>query len=167
MSHNGEKTGGYTGSYNGSQYMGGYKGNQNDNAGGHTVHGREGHQGLSNKNLASRRLLFCDHCKMSGHIVQRCFKIHGYPPGHRLYRGRRLAASVTHDQDETSWVEGLPGAPSSESHFAPAVSLPTLNADQYQQLLTLLNKQQPDGPNSAHGTGFMAGKSFCFLTFGL
>ena len=22
---------------------------------------------------------FCDHCKMRGHIVDQCFKIHGYP----------------------------------------------------------------------------------------
>ena len=22
---------------------------------------------------------FCDHCKISGHFMERCFKIHGYP----------------------------------------------------------------------------------------
>jgi len=30
----------------------------------------------------------------------------------------------------------------SERHSAPVASLPTLNAEQYQQLLTLLSKQQ-------------------------
>lgn len=27
----------------------------------------------------------CTHCGMAGHIVQKCFKLHGYPPGHRFY----------------------------------------------------------------------------------
>lgn len=27
----------------------------------------------------------CTHCGIPGHIVQKCYKIHGYPPGHKLY----------------------------------------------------------------------------------
>lgn len=26
---------------------------------------------------------FCTHCNMLGHIVDKCYKIHGYPPGYR------------------------------------------------------------------------------------
>jgi len=99
---------------------------------------------------------------MSGHTVQRCYKIHSYPPGHRLYRSKRLAAAAIHGQDEESWLGGLPGTASSDS--APVVSLPTLNADQFQQLLSLLDKQQGENHNSTSGTGFMVGKTFCFLT---
>ena len=45
------------------------------------------------------------------------------------------------------------------------MALPTLNSEQYQQLMTLLNKQQTENDaGSSVGTGFMAGKSFCFLT---
>jgi len=36
--------------------------------------------------------MFCDHYKMAGHAIQKWHKLHGYPPDHRLYRGRRLAA---------------------------------------------------------------------------
>jgi len=46
------------------------------------------------------------------------------------------------------------------------MSLLTLNIEQYQQLLTLLNKQQPEGNSSGPsvGTCFIASKHFCFLT---
>lgn len=27
----------------------------------------------------------CTHCGHTGHIMQRCFKLYGYPPGHRFY----------------------------------------------------------------------------------
>lgn len=27
----------------------------------------------------------CTYCGQYGHILQKCFKVHGYPPGHRLY----------------------------------------------------------------------------------
>ena len=51
----------------------------------------------------------------------------------------------------------------------PALSLPTLNSEQYQQLLSLLSKQQAEGNASGTsgtsvGTGFMAGEHFSFLT---
>jgi len=36
--------------------------------------------------------IFCDHCKMTRNTIQRCYKIHGYPPGHKLYKGKRVAA---------------------------------------------------------------------------
>lgn len=41
---------------------------------------------------------YCDHCKMSGHIIQRCYKIHGYPSNFR--NDNRQAAAVQYD-DET------------------------------------------------------------------
>ena len=30
----------------------------------------------------------CSHCNVSGHTVEKCYKLHGYPPGHKLYKGR-------------------------------------------------------------------------------
>ena len=28
-----------------------------------------------------KKKLFCDHCKRDGHTIEKCFKLHGYPPG--------------------------------------------------------------------------------------
>jgi len=55
------------------------------------------YNGGFHKTTTSRRQFFCDHCKMTGHTVQRCYKIHGYPPGHKLHKGKRLAASVSQE----------------------------------------------------------------------
>jgi len=94
---------------------------------------------------------------MSGHTIQKCYKLHGFPPDHRLHKGRRVAASVTQDQDNASWLEGVQGpSSSSDTQHDPAVSLPTLDAEQYQQLLTLLSKQKEEGHTSFNGTGFLA-----------
>ena len=42
---------------------------------------------------------FFYHCKILGHTVQGCYKLHGYPPGHKLYGGKRMiAASISQEQ---------------------------------------------------------------------
>ncbi|XP_018453440.1 uncharacterized protein LOC108824502 [Raphanus sativus] len=38
-----------------------------------------------NNNYRGRPRPICTHCGQAGHIVQKCFKIHGYPPGHRYH----------------------------------------------------------------------------------
>ncbi|CAO2825065.1 unnamed protein product [Amaranthus hypochondriacus] len=40
---------------------------------------------------------FCDHCKISGHSVDRCFKLHGYPNAPKP--GKRIAAVVQNVTD--------------------------------------------------------------------
>ena len=151
MGYNDMKSGGYN-SYSNSRY-------QNSSNGGNNH--------LANyRNPTSKRPLFCEHCKMTGHTIQRCYKVHGYPPGHRLYRGKKLAASVTQEQEGVPWLEDVHNNSSTQE---PALSLPTLNSEQYRQLLSLLSKQQSEGntlgtSGTSVGTGFMAGKHFSFLT---
>ncbi|XP_075499923.1 uncharacterized protein LOC142538494 [Primulina tabacum] len=29
----------------------------------------------------------CDHCDMFGHLKENCYKLNGYPPGHKFYKG--------------------------------------------------------------------------------
>ncbi|CAM8945952.1 unnamed protein product [Rhodiola kirilowii] len=43
--------------------------------------------GTSQGNTRARRPLLCSHCQMQGHLKETCYKLNGYPPGHRLYRG--------------------------------------------------------------------------------
>ena len=33
---------------------------------------------------------FCTHCNMSGHTVEKCYKLHGYPPGYKP-KGKQIA----------------------------------------------------------------------------
>ena len=38
---------------------------------------------------------FCHHCKVKGHSIDQCFKIHGYPDWYKEKYGAKLAAQVT------------------------------------------------------------------------
>ncbi|KAI5312945.1 hypothetical protein L3X38_042119 [Prunus dulcis] len=37
--------------------------------------------------ISSEATLHCTYCNQDHHTVDRCYKLHGYPPGHKLYRG--------------------------------------------------------------------------------
>lgn len=70
---------------------------------------------------------FCTHCIMSGHSVDRCFKLHGYPANFKVSRDRRVVAvslnTFSGDKSEKSDVNT------------------SITVEQYQQLMDLLNKQ--------------------------
>jgi len=104
----------------------GYKDDYNSGGNGYTNNSSNNYtyNGGPHKNTTPTKQLFCDHCKMSGHIMQRCYKIHGYPPGHRLHKGKRLVASVTQAQDSSSWLEDTHHTTNNQDHV---LSLPTLS----------------------------------------
>ena len=94
---------------------------------------------------------YCTNCKISGHSVERCFKIHGYPPNFNGNKDRKIAAAVSSNNASTD--------NNSE--------LVSLSSTQYQQLMALLNNQSTGlGSNDAsqHHTdhALLAGK-ICLL----
>ncbi|XP_056692751.1 uncharacterized protein [Spinacia oleracea] len=83
---------------------------------------------------------YCTHCQIQGHSVERCFKIHGYPPGFKTRDNKTAAVSFGGDSNE-----GETTVPQSETN-------PVITMDQYQQLMDMLAKQQQSagtGTNSA------------------
>lgn len=89
---------------------------------------------------------YCDHCKMLGHSIQRCFKLNGYPPrSNPTYRiDKRVAANVQYDDD---------------AEQQPDQSAP-ITQSQFQQLVEMISKQQNNNPQddstsskSAHVAG--------------
>jgi len=36
----------------------------------------------------------CSHCGISGHTVEKCYRIHGFPPGYKFNRGKNAPPSV-------------------------------------------------------------------------
>lgn len=61
-----------------------------------------GNQGFGNTESKGRyNTYYCDHCKMSGHSIQRCYKLNGYPQN---YKGgdRRFAANTQVNNEESS-----------------------------------------------------------------
>lgn len=90
-----------------------------------------------------RRQYFCDHCKVLGHSIQRCFKVHGYPPGHILYnKNRKVVATVQAEHigsnAETPQASFSQPVYSNPQAFSNSVPVPRLTAEQYAQLMALL-----------------------------
>lgn len=61
-------------------------------------------------NKGYRKDLFCNYCKMPGHTREFCYKLNGYPPGHKLHKGtstynnrgnKAIANNVTVIDDST------------------------------------------------------------------
>lgn len=96
---------------------------------------------------------YCDHCKIPGHTMERCWKIHGYPPHFQQNnkdKGKRVAAAVAHD-DEMDTGGSSHGGGSDHGH---------ITAEQYYQLMELLNKQKDGNAEEPHAS--VAG--ICLLT---
>lgn len=98
---------------------------------------------------------FCEHCKVPGHSVERCFKIHGYPPGFKQNPPRRYAAYASGEEStDVHQMEGV--IETSSSNLAPHITL-----DQYNHLLSMINKQK-DQDSSYSGAGSEIGCSGLF-----
>jgi len=41
--------------------------------------------------------LFCNYCKKPGHIIEKCYRLHGFPPNSKFKGGRRTSALVQTD----------------------------------------------------------------------
>lgn len=64
----------------------------------------------------------CTHCEMIGHVVDQCYKLHGYPPDHKLYKPK--ANATFHGTSEVT--------------FDPSLSL---TKEQYKDLIALLHSK--------------------------
>jgi len=74
---------------------------------------------------------------MIGHTIQKCYKIHGYPPRHKFYRGRKVAA-VAQPSDVITGNIPSHNYEASNSHGNLAAATPTVQtftSDQCNQLL--------------------------------
>ncbi|XP_056688658.1 uncharacterized protein [Spinacia oleracea] len=80
----------------------------------------------------SRNNLYCEHCKMKNHTVDKCWKLHGYPKDFKG-RGKRVAAAAQLEEftEKENQVESDTG-----------VVHATFTEEQYNQLLSFLNTQK-------------------------
>ena len=53
----------------------------------------QGNQGGKNGNAKKERHV-CTHCGIVGHVADKCYKLHGYPPGYK-HKGKALANQVS------------------------------------------------------------------------
>ena len=96
---------------------------------------------------AGQSNLFCSYCKKPGHSVDKCYRLHGFPPNFKFRNPTRIAALVqTHDIDHTS------------DNQHTSVSVPGLTPEQSSQLMALLQNVQlnteAQGINQAPSSAF-------------
>ena len=84
-----------------------------------------------NSNAGNRSNMFCEYCKRTEHVKDRCFKLHGYPSNTRNPRGRgKGSAANVH----TSEGDGN----KCEENFEQGKQVPVnLSKGQYEQLIYL------------------------------
>lgn len=97
--------------------------------------------------------LFCKYCKKSTHLVDNCYKLHGYPQSPKFNKGKKAASHVstaaqTNSEDESAGI--LDESTNYVSNVDSQGSIiPGLSKQQYDQLISLLQHSQVgDASNS-------------------
>ncbi|GAB4843648.1 hypothetical protein Ancab_040471 [Ancistrocladus abbreviatus] len=82
--------------------------------------------------------LVCNYCKKSGHTIDRCYKLHGYPNSKGVKGKKPVAASVLTDPS------GI-GSDSGEGTQTGSSPIPGFSQEQCNQLLHLLSGMRTNG----------------------
>ncbi|CAM8916639.1 unnamed protein product [Rhodiola kirilowii] len=93
---------------------------------------------------------YCTHCQFNGHTKEHCYKLNGYPPGHRLYKGKnqnKSANNVTLNAAEAT-QKATVGTNSQAVISSPASSTNSFTTEQVNQIWNMI-KQQQQGPVEA------------------
>lgn len=71
----------------------------------------------------------CSHCGVSGHIVEKCYKVHGYPPGFKLTRNKPVSYSANQVQLQGADLNS-PHSPQLRNPFQMSNSSQLINSPQ-------------------------------------
>ncbi|XP_074382101.1 uncharacterized protein LOC141724010 [Apium graveolens] len=85
--------------------------------------------------MKAKPYYFCSHCKIPGHSYERCFKVHGFPPGFKPRQNSRVAVFSYGNQEDENQTELGTDMSSDKS----AISM-----EQYKQFLAMMGNQQSD-----------------------
>jgi len=83
-----------------------------------------------------RSQLFCTHCKRSGHTMDKCYKIHGYPSSNKQGGKSKSFRSANNAWNDAEKTEGVNSA---------VPSLPGLSQEQSRQLVQFLTTLTASG----------------------
>lgn len=136
----------------------------NNYSGSNSTSGNNNNYGGSNYHSGSssnRNVMFCDLCKKTGHIREKCYKLNGYPQGHNNqanrnngfyarqnnnheYKGKRVVANVHGSPDDMMPAQGedCPQV----NHKQNAI----LTKDQYAHIMNLLQHFRVEGEDSTN-----------------
>jgi hypothetical protein len=78
----------------------------------------------------------CSHCGVTGHTIEKCYKIHGFPPGFKFTRNKSAGTSSSANQVQLTESSPLP-----------------FTQSQVQQLMTFMQNMQANSSASALQVG--------------
>ncbi|KAL8090045.1 uncharacterized protein LOC141697667 [Apium graveolens] len=112
------------------------------------------YQSSKKPNLDSKRtILNCNYCKKPGHTVDKCYKLHGFPPDFKFTKPRRFAqaaqvevSTITHanhtQNGSSSEHANINNSPTSTNTHTPGNASVNITPEFYSQLMTLLKNSQ-------------------------
>lgn len=129
--------------------------------GGSSAPGNKGVIGV--KRIAS---YFCTHCKVHGHSIERCWKVHGYPPGFKPNTWRRNSGGPGGHANLAQ--DGKLEQNSFKTTLEDKLNNTSLTTSQYQKLLQIMEQDDPESDHLAHqpssdSTALVAG-TFCLFS---
>ncbi|CAM8966406.1 unnamed protein product [Rhodiola kirilowii] len=111
------------------------------------------HQNYNQSVNRNRRNSFCTYCQLQGHSKDSCYKLIGYPPGHKMYKGNNpnVKSNKSIANNITAGVSGAGPVEHISGHQEGPSQLSTIH-DQLSKLLSML---QPEtvGSNKTHMAG--------------
>ena len=90
---------------------------------------------------SNRTSPFCNYCKKTGHSIDKCYRLHGFPPNFKFTKGRKMVATIQHPTESAHAA--------SDQIFSMVV--PRLSQEQSNQLMSLLHHiQLSKGSEGSH-----------------
>lgn len=88
--------------HGGSQFKTNYNTQYNNNTG--NMYSQQSGN-FQQKGSSSGLRLFCDYCKKPGHIKDKCYRLHGFPPNFKFTKGKNAAtAAAVHRESGESFT---------------------------------------------------------------
>lgn len=110
-------------------------------------------------NKPPQNRMVCSHCGKMGHTVNRCYKLHGFPPGYRTqgsYSKQQLQSATPTSKPNTNWPPKKENVANAVNQASDNLSLydqhggyfGNITADQIQRLLGVFNTTSVSNQNS-------------------
>ncbi|KAL5757597.1 hypothetical protein ACOSP7_020208 [Xanthoceras sorbifolium] len=98
---------------------------------------------FSSQSMKKKDRPICSHCGIMGHTMDRCYKLHGYPPGYKPKGKAQQQQQSSLQSISKSTLSSSSGvsSPFAMTATASSSSPSHLTADQCQQLMTYLSTQ--------------------------
>ncbi|XP_074374803.1 uncharacterized protein LOC141715227 [Apium graveolens] len=97
---------------------------------------------------------FCTHCKIPGHSIERCFKIHGYPPNFNKIEKRVVVVSQL--STESSGFDDCKNDSNSSNT--------SISVDQYNHLMSLIGKSSSETQVADPSKHALLADNMCLLS---